>query len=247
MSDEAFLSGLQTNPADDTARLVYADWLDEHDEPLKAEYLRQVAGLPLRGDEIDISSAEAIRANELGARLPTEWSERAAGRFDLILLTFKDKIRAIKRLREVFELGLRDAVHVVETAPNRLLLRNSFETVLTRRVTLTADASLGVAICPCERPGSLPVPRSRVVADCYALAPRSIPEAPALTALVELVSASLKISREEALERVNTRPVLLSDQLGIVEALKRALEFELHGTTGAPSLTRCSVTQAPWT
>ena len=41
MSDEAaFLEVLKANPADDTARLVYADWLDEHDEPLKAEYLR---------------------------------------------------------------------------------------------------------------------------------------------------------------------------------------------------------------
>lgn len=38
MSEEApFLAALKANPADDTARRVYADWLDEHDEPAKAE------------------------------------------------------------------------------------------------------------------------------------------------------------------------------------------------------------------
>ncbi|VTS05823.1 TIGR02996 domain-containing protein [Gemmata obscuriglobus] len=36
MSDEAaFLEALKTNPADDTVRLVYADWLDEHNAPEK--------------------------------------------------------------------------------------------------------------------------------------------------------------------------------------------------------------------
>ena len=41
MSEEAaFLEVLKSNPADDTARLVYADWLDEHGETLKADYLR---------------------------------------------------------------------------------------------------------------------------------------------------------------------------------------------------------------
>ena len=46
MSDEAaFLEALKANPADDTTRLVYADWLDEHGEPAKAEYLRLVAAV----------------------------------------------------------------------------------------------------------------------------------------------------------------------------------------------------------
>jgi uncharacterized protein (TIGR02996 family) len=46
MSEEAaFLMALKASPADDTARLVYADWLDDHDQPQKAEYLRLVAEL----------------------------------------------------------------------------------------------------------------------------------------------------------------------------------------------------------
>jgi uncharacterized protein (TIGR02996 family) len=40
MSEEAaFLAGIQANPDDDTLRLVYADWLDERQDP-RAEYLR---------------------------------------------------------------------------------------------------------------------------------------------------------------------------------------------------------------
>ena len=71
VSDEAaFLTALKANPADDTTRFVYADWLDEHGEPAKAEYLRLVTRLPLVGDDVDVSSAEATRANALGAALP---------------------------------------------------------------------------------------------------------------------------------------------------------------------------------
>jgi uncharacterized protein (TIGR02996 family) len=44
MSEEAaFLRAIQANQADTTAKLVYADWLDEHGEPERAEYLRVLA------------------------------------------------------------------------------------------------------------------------------------------------------------------------------------------------------------
>src|SRR5215218_8987498 len=39
MEQEALLNAIRANPDDHTARLVYADWLDEHDDPL-AEYVR---------------------------------------------------------------------------------------------------------------------------------------------------------------------------------------------------------------
>jgi uncharacterized protein (TIGR02996 family) len=38
-AEEAFLEGIRANPADNTARLVYADWLEERGDP-RAEYLR---------------------------------------------------------------------------------------------------------------------------------------------------------------------------------------------------------------
>ena len=36
----AFLNAIHDNPDDDTPRLVYADWLEEHGEPDRAEFIR---------------------------------------------------------------------------------------------------------------------------------------------------------------------------------------------------------------
>lgn len=38
--EHAFHARIAANPDDNTARLVYADWLDEHDQPERAEYIR---------------------------------------------------------------------------------------------------------------------------------------------------------------------------------------------------------------
>jgi uncharacterized protein (TIGR02996 family) len=37
---EPFLHAICANPEDDTVRLVYADWLDEHGDPARAEFIR---------------------------------------------------------------------------------------------------------------------------------------------------------------------------------------------------------------
>jgi uncharacterized protein (TIGR02996 family) len=37
---ETFLHAIREAPEDDTPRLVYADWLDEHDQPERAEFIR---------------------------------------------------------------------------------------------------------------------------------------------------------------------------------------------------------------
>lgn len=42
-TEAALLRAILLNPADDVARLVYADWLDEHDEPREAEIQRWMA------------------------------------------------------------------------------------------------------------------------------------------------------------------------------------------------------------
>jgi uncharacterized protein (TIGR02996 family) len=47
--DEAFLADIIAHPDDDTPRLIYADWLDEHGQPERAEFIRtqiESAGLP---------------------------------------------------------------------------------------------------------------------------------------------------------------------------------------------------------
>jgi len=45
----AMLQAIVSEPGDDTPRLVYADWLDEHDQPARAEFIRvqvELAKLP---------------------------------------------------------------------------------------------------------------------------------------------------------------------------------------------------------
>ena len=37
---DALLAAIRANPADDLPRLVYADWLDEHGDPDRAEFIR---------------------------------------------------------------------------------------------------------------------------------------------------------------------------------------------------------------
>jgi uncharacterized protein (TIGR02996 family) len=39
--DESFLRAIVEDPDDDTPRLVYADWLDEHGDAARAEFIRE--------------------------------------------------------------------------------------------------------------------------------------------------------------------------------------------------------------
>lgn len=70
--EEAFLQRILANPTDDTARLVYADWLEERNDA-RAEFLRvecEFASLP-KEDERRARLKE--RLEELGASLDTRW------------------------------------------------------------------------------------------------------------------------------------------------------------------------------
>jgi uncharacterized protein (TIGR02996 family) len=62
-----FLNALRASPSDEDTRLVYADWLEEHGAPEKAEFLRLQSRLPEGG------AAEA-RARKLASS--AEWSWR---------------------------------------------------------------------------------------------------------------------------------------------------------------------------
>lgn len=39
-AEQAFLQVIGENPADDTPRLIFADWLEEHGQPERAEFIR---------------------------------------------------------------------------------------------------------------------------------------------------------------------------------------------------------------
>jgi uncharacterized protein (TIGR02996 family) len=75
MHDEAgFLSAIREAPADDTARLVFADWLDEQDEPLcttKSAFIRlelQMSDVPV---EAPADSTRSLR--RLAFSIPDDW------------------------------------------------------------------------------------------------------------------------------------------------------------------------------
>ncbi len=92
MSEEAaFLEALKANPADDTARLVYADWLDEHDEPAKAEYLRVVAKLNHAGQDNIREQSDVARMFKLAEALPQEWLTEIGMRFEVKIWTHNDE------------------------------------------------------------------------------------------------------------------------------------------------------------
>jgi uncharacterized protein (TIGR02996 family) len=76
--DAAFLDAVRENPDDDTPRLVYADWLDEHGQPERAEFIRvQCALARLDPDDPrhpEMFLREKALASQPGARgegLPT--------------------------------------------------------------------------------------------------------------------------------------------------------------------------------
>jgi uncharacterized protein (TIGR02996 family) len=66
--EAAFLHKLRENPDDDTTRLVYADWLDERDDP-RAELIR------LRQQHAQLIG----RINELAGQCDSEWLAAVGG------------------------------------------------------------------------------------------------------------------------------------------------------------------------
>ncbi|MBP3957599.1 TIGR02996 domain-containing protein [Gemmata sp. G18] len=77
MSDEeSFLAKVLENPADDTTRLVFADWLDERDDAeskLKAQFLRATVRFKTTGNTTDEIEARRKELQPLAAQLPTDW------------------------------------------------------------------------------------------------------------------------------------------------------------------------------
>jgi uncharacterized protein (TIGR02996 family) len=73
---EAFLKAIAANPADDTARLVFADWLDERDDPL-GEFIRLQIQLD-RKPKRPRSGTLVAREKELLKAHQAEWLGRLA-------------------------------------------------------------------------------------------------------------------------------------------------------------------------
>ncbi|VTR94454.1 unnamed protein product [Gemmata massiliana] len=134
MSDEAaFLAALKANPVDDTARLVYADWLDENGEPVRAEYLRFVV-TTARNEGNLAAATGAERFVGFGVALAEEWRTKVGSRFDLLLTRFwdGDAIQTTRFIRELTGCSFGEARAIIDNLAFRnisqpLLSRISFE------------------------------------------------------------------------------------------------------------------------
>jgi uncharacterized protein (TIGR02996 family) len=61
---ESFLRAIRANPDDDTLRLVFADWLDEHGEPELAEFVRVQVELEPIHEQLDNPRVQELRERE---------------------------------------------------------------------------------------------------------------------------------------------------------------------------------------
>src|SRR5205085_5003860 len=51
--EDTLLAAVRQDPEDDAPRLVYADWLEEHGDPARAEYIRLQCRLAERERDVD--------------------------------------------------------------------------------------------------------------------------------------------------------------------------------------------------
>ena len=74
----AFLKAIAADLSDDTRRLAFADWLDEHTDPGRAEFIRvQCALEPIR-DQYEIDRAAELHEREY--KLQGEHREKWLGK-----------------------------------------------------------------------------------------------------------------------------------------------------------------------
>ena len=127
-TDEAFLADICEHPDDDVPRLVYADWLDEHGEALKAEYLRLVVEIAQRDGDL-ATAPGSERFVGLAVALSTEWRSAVGSRFAVVLdeCWDGDAVKTCKWIRELTGCSLGEAKAAVWSAPRALLHEMSFE------------------------------------------------------------------------------------------------------------------------
>jgi len=155
VSDElAFLDTLKANPADDMARLVYADWLDEQGESAKAEYLRLIAALAtLDPKTLAAGQLNVPRMVSLAPSLPLAWRELVGRRFSVIFKGSGDhakKANTILCIREITGVALAEAKRMYEQPPCTLLGWVLFEQAIAARTHFQRVPSTHIEIGPTD-------------------------------------------------------------------------------------------------
>jgi uncharacterized protein (TIGR02996 family) len=107
--EEILLAAIDANRHDDAPRLAYADWLQEHGEEDKAEFVRL---------EYQLRRAR-VRLEELQPSLGAEWIGKVMGTASVVLVSYppQQKINCIKIIRELTGVGLAEAKKMSESLP----------------------------------------------------------------------------------------------------------------------------------
>src|SRR5215208_6798469 len=120
----ALLDAIRAAPDDDAPRLVYADWLDEHGQPERAEFIRVQCAM----DRIPSKTARWRPLSERSDQLARKWRETWAGpTLERVLLVdfrrgFVDRVRLTvdQFLISADELLDREPITVWEFAPTAM-------------------------------------------------------------------------------------------------------------------------------
>jgi uncharacterized protein (TIGR02996 family) len=82
-ADNPFLKAVVANPDDDLTRLVYADWLEENDQPERAEFVRVQVALAAGVTDLAQRLQLEDRQRELLVAHDTEWVRELAEVLDM--------------------------------------------------------------------------------------------------------------------------------------------------------------------
>jgi uncharacterized protein (TIGR02996 family) len=87
-ANEGFLRDILEHPDDDTPRLVYSDWLEDHGDPARAEFIRLQCALARQAQDSPARREQAFRARTL---LDQHWADWLAplARFELRDVLFR--------------------------------------------------------------------------------------------------------------------------------------------------------------
>jgi uncharacterized protein (TIGR02996 family) len=233
-AEAAFLETLKATPADDTARLVYADWLDEHGRAREAEYLRLVVALTRTCEDATHEQPEVARLCYLAESLPLDWREDAASRFRVILHAWSEavnKVEVIKSIREVSGMTLAAAKHASEQLPSLLLDCTPFEQALSARDRVCRVMTTRVLIHPSD-PETLPFSVSYTIVATRSVQVATGAWAPvdtrSATAFVTFLRAALNITKADAQKLARRGEVVVGANMDRATARRHIAKLRDH-------------------
>jgi uncharacterized protein (TIGR02996 family) len=117
VSHEGFLHAIREKPDDDTHRLIYADWLQDHGQPERAEFIRVQCRLAAL-DEFAPERPELLRREyDLFAEHGADWAAPLSGR----VLSWRFRRGFIERIKATVPQFLKEADWLLDFTPVREL------------------------------------------------------------------------------------------------------------------------------